>query len=184
MGARQLPARHEHEQMMLEVVVHPVGRQEGAREGAGGDRARVPQRIVVVGHQRVLGRCRAAGRPADTRWPAGAATGAGRAASARGRRARRAGPRCSPAVRATAATRRRPSRQTGQPSTRAHAVTPARSSRTPRHRTATRHREGREQREIGIVAGACAGDGDDAAGGTPGARPRWDWRRATARSGC
>ena len=51
----ELPARDEDEQVMLEVIVHPVRRHEGARQDAGQHRASVPQRIVVLGGEGVLG---------------------------------------------------------------------------------------------------------------------------------
>jgi hypothetical protein len=55
MRLAELPARDEHEQVMLEVVVHPVRRHEGTRQEAGEHRAGVPQRVVVLGGQGVLG---------------------------------------------------------------------------------------------------------------------------------
>jgi hypothetical protein len=51
----ELPARDEDEQVMLEVIVHPVRRHEGARQEAGQHRAGVPQRVVVLGGEGVLG---------------------------------------------------------------------------------------------------------------------------------
>jgi hypothetical protein len=41
--------------MVLDVVVHPVGRHEQPLEEIGKRRARVAQRIVVVAHDGVLG---------------------------------------------------------------------------------------------------------------------------------
>jgi len=51
----ELPARDEDEQVMLEVIVHPVRRPESARQEAGQHRAGVPQRVVVLRGQGVLG---------------------------------------------------------------------------------------------------------------------------------
>jgi len=55
MRLAELPARDEDEQVMLEVIVHPVRRHERARQEAGEHPAGVPQRVVVLGGQGVLG---------------------------------------------------------------------------------------------------------------------------------
>lgn len=55
MRRRQFPAGQAQQQVMLQMVVHPVGREQQPRERVGIGRARVAQRVVVVGHHGMFG---------------------------------------------------------------------------------------------------------------------------------
>ena len=51
----QMPARHMHDEVMLDMVIDPIGRNQQARQKIGFGGAGVAERVIIIGHNGVLG---------------------------------------------------------------------------------------------------------------------------------
>ena len=51
----QMPTRHMHDEVMLDMVIDPIGRNQQARQKIGFGGSGVAERVIIIGHNGVLG---------------------------------------------------------------------------------------------------------------------------------